>query len=110
MLRLRHTGVPAKCIHVPLVRYVTESRFIKFFERIISQFLLHQVIGKYSDGEAWLGMTGSAKGEWPVAYHGTKDFAVKPILEQRLQPGQSQAYGYICGPNKNERCIYSTPD
>jgi hypothetical protein len=38
---------------------------------------------KYKDGVAWIGSTNS-KGEWPVAFHGTRSTAVKSITDKGL--------------------------
>jgi hypothetical protein len=41
---------------------------------------------KYKDGEVWLG-SSNKKGEWPVAFHGTRSLAVKSIADKGLLTG-----------------------
>eukprot|EP00800_Vazella_pourtalesii_P012178 TRINITY_DN288_c0_g1_i16.p1 TRINITY_DN288_c0_g1~~TRINITY_DN288_c0_g1_i16.p1 ORF type:complete len:340 (+),score=56.62 TRINITY_DN288_c0_g1_i16:134-1153(+) len=51
-----------------------------------------KVLGKYPDGEAWLGKNGSP-GEWAVTYHGTTKGAFNGICEEGIKIGQRNAYG-----------------
>jgi hypothetical protein len=50
------------------------------------------VRGKFSDGDAWLGMS-NCPGEWCVAYHRTHQQYMKSTRESRLPMGESIAYG-----------------
>lgn len=64
-----------------------------------------KVLGKYPDGNAWLGTRGprsySVVGEWPVSYHGTSIEGATGITESHYEAGSGQVHG---------RGIYSTPD
>ena len=51
-----------------------------------------KVLKKYPDGEAWLGMNGSA-GEWAVTYHGTTKGAFNSICKEGFWIGDRNAYG-----------------
>jgi hypothetical protein len=44
-----------------------------------------KVLHKYGDDRTWIGRI-NAKGEWPVAYHGTKKDAVSSIVAKGLLP------------------------
>jgi len=64
-----------------------------------------KVRDKYPDGNDWLGSDGwrshSARGEWPVSYHGTDLQGAEGIIQSQYMSGDRQAYG---------RGIYSSPD
>jgi hypothetical protein len=45
-----------------------------------------KVLHKYGDDTTWIDHV-NAKGEWPIAYHGTKHFAVNNIVKHGLLPG-----------------------
>lgn len=63
-----------------------------------------KVKGKY-ENDLWLGDTGKSNNdsEWAVAYHGTKQKFVDPILKTGLRPGNRNFYGVgvYCTPNIN---------
>ncbi len=44
-----------------------------------------RVVDKYPDDQRWLG-SNNVKGEWPIAYHGTRVHAIKSIVNQSLLP------------------------
>ncbi|KAG7214422.1 hypothetical protein INR49_006379 [Caranx melampygus] len=75
-----------------------------------------KVLGKYED-DTWLGHAGrgtsSVEGEWPVSYHGTKEWSVDPIIKGnlKLQPAEvQQAVKELCREQSPYgRGIYSTP-
>jgi hypothetical protein len=45
-----------------------------------------RVLHKYENDSKWLGQSNT-KGEWAVAYHGTKSWAVSSIVQQGLMTG-----------------------
>ncbi len=55
-----------------------------------------KVVGRYDD-DSWLGPNGirtnSAEGEWPVAYHGTKDGCVAGIVGEGFKIGRRKKFG-----------------
>ena len=51
-----------------------------------------RVIDKYPHDQKWLGHA-NLSGEWPVAYHGTHEIAVKGIVQQGLLIGKSKPGG-----------------
>ncbi|XP_071403415.1 uncharacterized protein [Centroberyx affinis] len=63
-----------------------------------------KVQDKYPDGNTWLGPNGmrhhSARGEWPVSYHGTSLEGAKGIIKSHYKAGPRAVHG---------RGIYSTP-
>ena len=64
-----------------------------------------KVLGKYPDGNAWLGNAGyrtySDLNEWPVSYHGTSLPGAQGIISTHYLPGSGQTYG---------RGVYSMPE
>ena len=51
------------------------------------------VYGQYDGGDnTWLGMTGTAPGEWCVAYHGTSLKFAQSILINSFKTGERQAF------------------
>jgi len=76
-----------------------------------------RVLGKYADGDAWLGAPGhdrtnSSEGEWPVAYHGTGEPNAQGIIEQGFLTSKSERQRYgkgiYCAPDPKTALIYST--
>lgn len=64
-----------------------------------------RVANKYDDGNnTWMCLDGR-KGEWAVAYHGTKQHALVPIIMNGLQAGSRQLYASEVGDG-----IYCSPD
>ncbi|KAH7714004.1 hypothetical protein AAVH_18627 [Aphelenchoides avenae] len=69
------------------------------------------VLGKYPDGDEWLGCRG-APGEWPVAYHGTTIKNVNAIIREGFKPDKCHratfGKGIYCSPNPEVAKRYST--
>lgn len=73
-----------------------------------------RVAGQFDNGDnTWMCLDGR-KGEWAVAYHGTKQDALLPILLNGLKAGSRQAYsdevgsGIYCTPNLSVAIGYSS--
>ena len=69
-----------------------------------------QVVDKYdASNQVWLGMCNGPN-EWSVAYHGTKHWFTRSIVEQGLRPGRRDAYKQeairMVGERANAPAIY----
>ena len=66
-------------------------------DRTVGTGIALNVLGRYQDGNIWLGPNGlrnaPVKGEWPVSYHGTNIEFVHNIIKQGLRPGPSARFG-----------------
>ncbi|KAH7695688.1 hypothetical protein AAVH_37248, partial [Aphelenchoides avenae] len=73
-----------------------------------------KVQGKYPD-DLWLGAPGardySTKGEWPVAYHGTRELSAASILQEGFKLEKCVAFAYgkgiYCSPDPRTALAYS---
>ncbi|KAI1732311.1 ubiquitin family domain-containing protein [Ditylenchus destructor] len=77
-----------------------------------------QVLGKYQPDDRWVGPPNGMRdvsppdsGEWPVAYHGTKEISAASILQEGFKLEKCVAFAYgkgiYCSPDPKTALTYS---